>query len=255
MSKKMNILIVDDDPMIVKTLKDIFHIKGYNAYVAESGLEALEELKSRSFDCILSDIKMPDINGLDLYKKIRKRGFTLPVLLMTAYSTDKLIKEGLEEGVISVLTKPVDIDLLLRFFPTLSRELSVAIIDDDMDFCEALGKMLQKQNFKVIEITQYRNIMKNLNENIDVILLDIKLDESNGLSVLKEIREHYPRTPVVFMTAYGEEFREEIERELGFNVYACFYKPFQAEQLFSLFNLFRHKKLREFLSFFKRKKS
>jgi len=138
--EKLHILIVDDNPMMTKTLKDIFEIKGYKVQIAHSGVEALDKVVKISFepvsserdevtcdkpfDCVLSDIKMPDVNGVELYKSIKSSWPDLPVILMTAYSADNLVEEGLKEGVMTVLTKPLDIDSLLNIFSNLRQELS-----------------------------------------------------------------------------------------------------------------------------------
>jgi CheY-like chemotaxis protein len=72
----------------------------------------------------LSDIRLPDINGVELYKAIKKIHPELPVMLMTAYSTDTLVNEGLAEGIVVVLTKPLDIPELLAYFSSLRQEHS-----------------------------------------------------------------------------------------------------------------------------------
>jgi CheY-like chemotaxis protein len=112
---------VDDNRMMAKTLQDIFRVKGYEAEVAHSGSEALGKLERSCFNCVLSDIKMPDINGIDLYKAIKTHQPNLPVVLMTAYTADKLVKQGLEEGVIAVLTKPLDPNFLLDFLSSYAK--------------------------------------------------------------------------------------------------------------------------------------
>jgi DNA-binding NtrC family response regulator len=119
MNETLHILVVDDDYNMAKSLADIFKIKGYEAEIALAGSEALEKVMEVSFDCVLSDIKMPDVNGVELYRAIKVRRPDLPVVLMTAYSSDAVVKEGLAEGVIGVLVKPLDIDRLLNFFASL----------------------------------------------------------------------------------------------------------------------------------------
>ena len=95
MSDNFRILIVDDDYRMAKTLRDILIIKGYETDLAHSGSEALEKVEETYYTCILSDIKMPEVNGVELYRAIKKIEPDLPVVLMTAYSHDKLIKKGL----------------------------------------------------------------------------------------------------------------------------------------------------------------
>ena len=122
MSETLRILVVDDGPSMAKTLVDIFKVKGYQAEAAHSGPEALAKMTQAHFDCVLSDVKMPGINGVELYRAIKARQPDLPVVLMTAYSTDSLVKEGLEEGVIAALTKPLEIEELFQLLTKVRRQ-------------------------------------------------------------------------------------------------------------------------------------
>jgi CheY-like chemotaxis protein len=106
---------------MAKTLVDIFRIKGYHADIAHSAADALEKIEETKFDFVLSDIKMPDANGVELYKAIKKTQPRLTMMLMTAYSTDTLVNEGLAEGIAKVLTKPLNIPELLSYFSTLNQ--------------------------------------------------------------------------------------------------------------------------------------
>lgn len=110
----MSLLIVDDNPNICRTLKDIFNAKGFEVEVAYSGMEALSVFSAENIDCVLTDIRMPSMNGVELYRALKQIQIDIPVVLMTAYSTDDLVKEGLREGALVVLTKPLDIDNLIR---------------------------------------------------------------------------------------------------------------------------------------------
>jgi DNA-binding NtrC family response regulator len=115
MNATLRILIVDDDHYMARTLADIFKFKGYKAEIAHSGAEALDKMARNSFDFVLSDVRMPDVDGIEMYRAIKIRRPDLPVVLMTAYSTDTLVKEALANGALAVLTKPLDIDRVLTF--------------------------------------------------------------------------------------------------------------------------------------------
>ncbi len=243
MSDNFRILIVDDDQRMAKTLKDILKVKGYEADVSHSGPEALEKVTETYFNCLLSDIKMPEVNGVELYRAIKESHPDLPVVLMTAYSHDKLVKDGLEEGAIAALTKPLDINALLSFFSTLRKEQSIAIVDDDPGFCKTLGDILRARSFKVIEVTDPKDVMETLKRDPQAVLLDMKLNGISGLEVLKEIREHHPHLPVILVTGYREEMAQAIEAALKIGAYTCLYKPFQIEELLQLLTEIHHKKL------------
>ena len=149
MTKKMRLLIVDDDLKMAKTLQDIFTVKGHAAEAVHSGYEAIDRVVETQFDCVLTDIKMPDMNGVELCKALKKAQPDIPVVLMTAYATDDLVKQGLEEGAVAALTKPLDIEALLSYFSLLRKELVIAIVDNDPRFCKTLGDILRVRNFIV----------------------------------------------------------------------------------------------------------
>jgi CheY-like chemotaxis protein len=115
------ILVVDDDPFMARTLADILQLEGYTVTVAFSGFQALKELLSENYFCVLSDIRMPGMSGLELHQAIKAKYPTLPVVLMTAYAADELIRAGLDSGVLATLTKPVDIEELLALLARLPR--------------------------------------------------------------------------------------------------------------------------------------
>jgi CheY-like chemotaxis protein len=118
-----HLLIVDDDPLMVKTLADILTIKGYQVETAHSALLALEALGNEAsgenehrqcaLDCVISDVKMPGMNGVELFRRIHARFPELPVILMTAYAEEDLLQHARQDGVVAVLPKPLKIPRLL----------------------------------------------------------------------------------------------------------------------------------------------
>ena len=93
MANNLRILVVDDDRMMVQTLVDTFRMKGYESEGAFSAEDAIEKVKNSDFDFVISDI-----NGVDLFRRIREERKDMPVVVMTAYSGDDLVKEGLDAG-------------------------------------------------------------------------------------------------------------------------------------------------------------
>ena len=114
MSDQTTILVVDDNPPMAKTLTDILILKGYVVYTAYSGAKALEILKSHAVHIMVTDVIMPDMDGVALYRQVKKTHPQLITFLMTAYAADEIIQQGIAEGIKTVLTKPVDINLLLN---------------------------------------------------------------------------------------------------------------------------------------------
>ncbi len=247
MSKKLNILIVDDHHNIARTLADILKFKGYQAEVAHSGPEALEKVDGGDLDCVLSDIKMPGVNGVQLYRTIKARQPDLPVVLMTAYSADNLVKEGLAAGVVATLTKPLSFDLLFTFFSFLKKKRSIAIVDDNSHFCRTLGDVLQARDFAVVQVTDPQGVIEHVGTERQVVLLDMQLAGQNDLTIFKKIRERHPHLPVILMTGSKEEMALEIETALEMGAYTCLYKPFQIEELFQHLTEIYHRELSRIL--------
>ena len=241
---KLHILVVDDDRRMAKTLVNIFQVKGYEVEAVYSGSEALEKVAEGRFDCVLTDIKMPEMSGVELYRAIKARQPDLPVVLMTAYSTDRLVNEGLEEGAVAVLTKPLDINTLLSFFSSLGQERSIVIVDDDPQFAKTLGDILRARSFAVTQVTDPHDVVQRVRPNGQTVLLDMKLDDIGGLEVLKEIRARYPLLPVVMVTGYRAEMGPAIEAALKIGAYTCLYKPFQIEGLLQVVTEIRRQELR-----------
>jgi CheY-like chemotaxis protein len=113
MSESISILVVDDNPSMVSSMVDILEVKGFKVQSAYSGAEALEILRDHPVDILLTDVRMPDMNGVGLYRATRKTHPNLITLLMTAYTADDIVRHGVAEGIKTVLQKPVDIDALV----------------------------------------------------------------------------------------------------------------------------------------------
>jgi two-component system response regulator YesN len=121
MSGSTSFLVVDDNPSMASSLVDILELKGFEVHSAYSGAEALEIMRDHPVDILLTDVRMPNMNGVELYRATRKTHPNLITVLMTAYATDYIIRQGIAEGIKTVLQKPVDLDALLDQFSAYKR--------------------------------------------------------------------------------------------------------------------------------------
>ena len=112
MRDMQNILIVDDNAGILHTLDIILTEKGYRVEIADNGLDAIEQIRNRSFDLVISDIKMSHVTGVDVLKEIKRVSPEIPTIMITAFTMDKLVQEAQQEGAEAVLHKPLDFDEL-----------------------------------------------------------------------------------------------------------------------------------------------
>ncbi|BBI98889.1 response regulator [Ferrigenium kumadai] len=245
----MKILVVDDDRRIVKTTCDILKVKGHEPVGAYSGEEGVEIVRSDLPDCVLMDIKMPGINGVEALKQMKQIAPALPVVLVSAYATDDLMEEAKRAGAYAVLSKPLNFPIILSFLSLLDKEESILVVDDDPDFCKTLKDVLTLKGLQVETETEPKSVMGHLDGNyrLAIVLLDLKLGEVNGVEVLKEIQAKYPGKPVVLITGYRKEMADSIEQARKIGAYTCLYKPFEMDDLFRLIEEIRLKKLQSLL--------
>jgi DNA-binding NtrC family response regulator len=231
MKTKLKILIVDDDINMAHTLADILAISGYLPLEANSAPKALDIIKEKQVDCVLTDVRMGGMSGVELFEEIQKIKPDLPVVMMTAYAPDDQIRHGLKIGALGLLTKPLEINLLLNFLTILSNEHCIAIVDDDPAFCKTLAEILTRRGYNVKIISDPNLILKALNPQVQSVLLDMKLNGADGQDVLAKIREKYDEIPVILITAYRQEMSAAIEKALALDAFACLYKPLDIPKL------------------------
>ena len=245
MGQKLRILIVDDDERMTRTLADIFSIAGHQPVEANSGPQALELARSQPFDCVLTDVRMPGMDGVELHHQLHQIQPGLPVVLMTAYASDEIIRKGLGEGVVGVFDKPLDISSLLGFFTSLARQRSIVIVDDDPDFCKTLADILKQRGFSVLQISGHNMDVELMTAEAQVVLLDMKLNGISGVDVLKQIRQRHPDLPVLMVTAYRQEMAAAIQAALAINAFTCLYKPLEIPALLQTLSGLQLKRLRK----------
>ncbi|MDD4052985.1 MAG: response regulator [candidate division Zixibacteria bacterium] len=111
---RFRILVVDDELLIRDMLYDFFVAQEWDIVVTEDGYKAIDYLKNRPFDVVLTDIKMPDMNGLELTGKIRSLHDGLPVVLMTGYPSLDTALEALRYKVDDYIIKPFNVNHLYK---------------------------------------------------------------------------------------------------------------------------------------------
>ena len=116
--------VVDDDPNIGRTMKNVLEKKGYSVTTCLTGEEAIVLAKDRPRDIFFIDMKLPVLNGLETYLKIRNVNPEAVVVMMTAYrqEMDELVKQAIEKGAYSCLYKPFDMDEAIKIVEEISKK-------------------------------------------------------------------------------------------------------------------------------------
>ena len=108
----IDILVVDDDISHCTILQALLRGWGYNVALANSGRQALEQVREQVFDLVLCDVRMAEMDGIATLKEIKALNPAIPVLIMTAYSSVETAVEALKTGALDYLIKPLDFDTL-----------------------------------------------------------------------------------------------------------------------------------------------
>jgi len=266
------LLIVEDNELqssqIAKILEngDLIHIE-----IVDSGKKALELLKASSYDCIIVDYVLPDIDGLELIMElssIKKLQMT-PVVIYSAkeFSTKERIK--LKQHTSRILLKDVNsLDLLLEEIVMLMhidhRQLApekgkllenlrtkkdvlirknVLVVDDDIRNLFAITTAFDRYNINTITAESGKDAMKLLSENgdIDIVLMDIMMPEMDGYETIQKIRREHmnSRLPIIAVTAKAMKGDREKCIEAGASDYIT--KPLKIDQLLSLMRVLLYK--------------
>lgn len=109
-----NILVIDDEELVIESLKKLLRREGYEVTIAESGKEALQKIKDINFDLIVSDIRMPGMDGIEIIKNIReyfmqKNMKQVPEIFITGVSSEESLRSAQELKVADYIYKPFDI--------------------------------------------------------------------------------------------------------------------------------------------------
>ena len=144
MKNKLNILITDDDLAHRVMLKKLLSGWGYNVVEADDGSVAVDEVRKRSFDLILMDIRMMNVSGIEALEQIKQINPSIPVIIMTAYASVETAVSALKKGAYDYLTKPLDFDELQM---AIARATEHSRLKQENEYLkERLGEKFDRRN-------------------------------------------------------------------------------------------------------------
>ena len=235
------ILVVDDDLDTLQNLSDILTDMGYQVDTADNGPAALEMVRSKAYDVALLDLKMPGMDGLTLYREIRKLRSGTVAMVVTAYATTETVSEAKEAGLWQVLSKPVDFSRLLPLVDEAVRQPLVMVVDDDHDLCRNLWDILRERGFRVAVAHDEDEAAEQLKgDRFQVVLIDMKLPAGDGRQVLKMVRQTDPEARTVLITGFRSEMEELVQSAVKEGADAVCYKPFDVPGLIETIQRLSH---------------
>ena len=267
-SKKL--LIVDEDKSQSNMIYNNLNERGFKITTLESGLDAYKLLKDEQFDCMILDLNLKDMNGIDLVNKLKEENLVnFPILIYTEGNITQEEEDKLNKYTESIIIKGNNsIDRLLDevslFFHSVDSNIdnknfenikfseekenllnnkNILIVDDDMRNVFSLISALEEKGMNVVVGRNGSEGIKKLYEknNIDLILMDVMMPKMDGYTAMKEIRKEkqFDNIPIIAITA--KSMKEDRQKciEAGSNDYLT--KPVDINKLISLLKVWLYK--------------
>ena len=217
-------LLVDDNAALAENLAEILRDGGDEVTVAESGARALALAAGSKFDAMITDMRMPVMNGAVLLHEIRRVDPGLPVVVITAYTGESDLLAAREQGLLAVLPKPVPIDRLVSLLTTARRDGLVALVEDDVALAENLSEALRERGFSAVTARSVTETDRRGDVSPFAALVDRRVPGGPDGAALQRLLERNPKLPVVVMSGYADSIAQAAWP-------LTFEKPFQTARL------------------------
>jgi HAMP domain-containing protein/signal transduction histidine kinase/CheY-like chemotaxis protein len=263
-SRKKRLLIVEDNDIERQAIVELLGFDDIEITAVSTGAEAFEVLLDRLFDCVVLDLRLPDMSGFDLMQKIQGEAVLhdVPVVVFTGQELSAEDDARLKTMAKSIVLKDVqsperlldETSLFLHRIVTnlpsekqkmlervhnsseVLRGRNALVVDDDARNIFALTTLLESHDMNVISATNGRQAIELIesNEDIDIVLMDIMMPEMDGFQTMREIRNDakFRTLPILALTAKAMKGDREKCLDAGASDYIA--KPVNTEQLLSL---------------------
>ena len=169
----MRILIVEDEVRLAEAISEIVKEEKYDSDMVYTGVDGLYYASTEIYDCIILDVMLPEMDGFEVLKEIRKKGIETPILMLTARDEVKSKVKGLDYGADDYMTKPFDVEELLARIRAITRRKGQVILDELKfeDLVLDLNNYSISTNFKSINLTAKEfEIIKLLMSNANIVV-------------------------------------------------------------------------------------
>jgi FixJ family two-component response regulator len=230
------ISVVDDDESIRRTTTFLIESFGFRAAAFESAEEFLKSARLHETSCLIIDVQMPGMNGLQLQSEMAAAGYGIPIIFITAYDNKDSRRQAMQAGAVAFLGKPFnDEDLLqtirsaLRGKVELTKDL-ISVIDDDESIRRTITLLIESFGFRATAFESAEHFLESGQQhNTSCLILDVRMPHMNGLQLQNELAAAGCGIPIIFITAYDD--KESRRQAMQAGAVAFLSKPFNDEQL------------------------
>lgn len=219
--RAIDLLLVDDEVEFLDSTATPLKRRGFSVSTAQDGETALGLLGMRHFDVVFLDVKMPGMDGVDVFRQIKHLVPDVPVVLLTGHGSVQQAFETSKEGVFEYLAKPCEVERIADVASRAARrsalqrkndfgqlleteeEVRLLFVDDEAELLESLTAGLEKRGIRVTQAASGAEALRQLDRQVfDVALLDVKMPGIDGIALLKRIRAAHPLTEILILTGH-----------------------------------------------------
>ena len=235
-----NILVVDDSTVIRQSLSKMLADLGAQVTVANDGKQALEIARSGSFDVVVTDVDMPNMDGFGLCENLKKEDKTrgIPVVILSSMDSEKDIEKGFRVGAAAYLSKsdalneiPDIIEQVVQK-ANFHRSRRILVVDDSSTIRSVVIKALENAGFQVLSAENGRQALDLMeDQRPDLILSDIEMPVMSGIDLCRTVHKNEKLATIPYVVMSTKNDRAIMRRMLQWGAIAYLTKPFNVEQL------------------------
>jgi CheY-like chemotaxis protein len=269
--RRKRLLIVEDNPGEQLSIRELLGHDDIDVFIAATGNEALSAIEQESFDCMVLDLRLPDMTGFEVLERIRERqeSSDMPVVVFTGKELSAEEDSQLQSLARSVVVKGVEsperlLDETALFLHRVVDDLpaekqkmlerlhrsdealvgkKVLVVDDDVRNIFALSSVLERRGMVVLTAGTGREAINILESTPDlaIVLMDVMMPEMDGYETMQVIRQNsdFRRLPIIALTAKAMKGDREKCLEAGASEYLA--KPVNTDQLLAALRMWLHR--------------
>ncbi|HXQ35518.1 MAG TPA: response regulator [Anaerolineales bacterium] len=230
------ISVVDDDASVLRTTTLLIESLGFRAAGFESAELFLNSGQLHETSCLVVDVRMPGMSGLQLQSHLAGLGCKIPIIFVTAYDDSVSRQQALQAGAVAFLGKPFTDEILLETIQSALRgQLAVrknliSLVDDDASIRRTTTLLIESFGFHAMAFESAESFLKfgRLHET-SCLIIDIQMPGMNGLQLQSHLAAAGYKVPIIFITAHDN--RESRQQALQAGAVAFLGKPFSDELL------------------------
>ena len=230
------ISVVDDDESIRRTTSLLIESFGFRAAAFESAESFLRSAQAQETSCLIVDVQMPGMNGLQLQSHLAAAGYRIPIIFVTAHDNQESRRRALQAGAVAFLGKPFSDELLLQTIRSALREECglrknlVSIVDDDESVRRTTTLLIESFGFRAAAFESSETFLRSSHVNeTSCLVVDLRMPGMDGLHLQSHVAATGCNIPMIFITAYDD--KESRQKALQAGAIAFLSKPFNDELL------------------------